>query len=70
VSTSKPQIGIVSELIQYRDAKGNKPWIDGSATAMRDFWRANATWLPTWGQGEDRGMTVKSVKMWQQGKCK
>jgi hypothetical protein len=32
-------------------------------------WKAIDTWLPTWGQGNDRGMTVKSVKMWQQGAC-
>ena len=49
--------------------KGGKPWIDDSATAMWDFWNANATWLPTWGVAEDLGMTVKSVKMWQEGKC-
>jgi hypothetical protein len=50
------------------NSKGNKPWIDGSSTAMRDFWKANSTWLPTWGANENRGMTVKSVKMWQEGK--
>lgn len=53
-----------------RDAEGGKPWVDwGSGTAARDFWEANSTWLPTWGAGEARGMTVKSVKMWQQGAC-
>lgn len=30
---------------------------------------AKDQWLPTWGEGNDRGMTVKSVKMWQEGKC-
>lgn len=30
---------------------------------------AKDKWLPTWGKGNDRGMTVKSVKMWQAGKC-
>ena len=64
----------VSEVIEIRltinrDGKGNKPWIDGGQTSMRDFWRANETWLPTWGQGEESGMTIKQVKMWQQGKC-
>jgi len=54
----------------FADSVGGKPWVDwGSATAARDFWSANATWLPTWGVGEDRGMTVKSVKMWEQGAC-
>jgi hypothetical protein len=52
-----------------RDDEADKPWIDGTPTSMRDFWRANGTWLRTWGDGEDRGMTVKSVKIWQEGKC-
>jgi hypothetical protein len=26
-------------------------------------------WGATWGAGEDRGLTVRSVKVWQQGKC-
>jgi hypothetical protein len=53
----------------FPDAEGSKPWIDGAKTAMRDFWKANKTWSPTWGPGDERGMTVKSVKMWQEGKC-
>lgn len=53
----------------FPNGQGGKPWIDGGATSMLNFWLANGTWLPTWGSGEDRGMTVKSVKMWQQGKC-
>jgi hypothetical protein len=53
----------------FPDSEGDKPWIDVDHTAMRDFWMANSTWLPTWGKGDERGMTVKSVKMWQEGKC-
>lgn len=54
----------------FLDSVGGKPWIDwGSATAARDFWKANHTWLPTWGPGDSRGMTVKSAKMWQEGAC-
>jgi len=56
-------------LTQCSDGKHNKPWVDGSTFAARDFWNAKDQWLPTWGEGNDRGMTVKSVKMWQQGKC-
>lgn len=52
-----------------RDDLGNKPWTDGSKTPSRDFYLANSTWLPTWGEGDSRDMIVKSVKMWQQGKC-
>jgi hypothetical protein len=54
----------------YRDSVGGKPWIDwGSATAARDFWKANQTWRPTWVTGDSKGMTVKSAKMWQEGVC-
>ncbi|KAH9863832.1 hypothetical protein J1614_009764 [Plenodomus biglobosus] len=52
----------------FWDGEG-KPWVDGSAFAARDFWKARDDWLPTWGDGVSRGMTVKSVKMWQAGKC-
>jgi len=53
----------------FFDGEGNKPWVDGSDFAVRDFWNAKDDWLPTWGEGTERGMTVKSVKMWQSGKC-
>ncbi|RYN30502.1 hypothetical protein AA0112_g6665 [Alternaria arborescens] len=53
----------------FFDGEGNKPWVDGSDFAVRDFWNAKDDWLPTWGEGNERGMTVKSVKMWQAGKC-
>ncbi|KAF4469505.1 glycosyl hydrolase family [Fusarium albosuccineum] len=53
----------------FPDGMGTKPWADGSDTPMKDFWKANSTWLPTWGPVEDRGMIVKSVKMWQEGAC-
>ncbi|KAF5667450.1 beta-1,3-glucan binding protein [Fusarium heterosporum] len=53
----------------FPDAIGGKPWADSSETPMSDFWKANDIWLPTWGPVEDRGMIVKSVKMWQEGAC-
>ncbi|KAF2432592.1 glycosyl hydrolase [Tothia fuscella] len=53
----------------FLDKKGNKTWLDAGASAQWDFYREAGTWLPTWGEGDKRGMTVKSVKMWQQGKC-
>lgn len=52
-----------------RDGLGHKPWIDKSPTAMRDFYASRHVWEPTWGKGADRGMTVKSVKIWSEGKC-
>lgn len=53
-----------------RDGVDSKPWLDDSQNAAWTFWDAADSWLPTWGKGADRGMTVKSVKMWRQGKCK
>lgn len=53
----------------FQDGIAGKPWVDGTVTAMRDFWRTNETWLSTWGEGEDRGMTVQSVRMWREGAC-
>jgi hypothetical protein len=41
----------------------------GSDTAQLEFWKAKSQWLPTWGKGAARGMTVKQVKMFKQGKC-
>lgn len=55
--------------VLFSDAVGGKPWADRSKTPMRDFWESNSTWLPSWGPKEERGMVIKSVKMWQEGKC-
>ncbi len=52
-----------------RDKLGNKPWGDKSPTAQREFWNATAQWGPTWGTPTERGLGVKSVKMWSQGAC-
>ncbi|KZZ97566.1 gram-negative bacteria-binding protein 1 precursor [Moelleriella libera RCEF 2490] len=53
----------------FLDHVGDKPWVDAGTNAQWTFWDAASKWLPTWGQGEDRGMTVRSVKMWQAGQC-
>ncbi|KAF8242297.1 concanavalin A-like lectin/glucanase [Wilcoxina mikolae CBS 423.85] len=53
----------------FKDKVGNKPWGDGSITAPKEFWDAKAQWIDTWGKGDERGLTVKSVKMWREGKC-
>lgn len=53
----------------FPDGDGGKPWADGAASAAGNFFAAAETWLPTWGEGNDRALNVKSVKMWQQGKC-
>ena len=48
----------------FEDGVADKPWVDASETAKRDFWTARDQWLPTW---EENGqMEVRSVKMWQQ----
>jgi hypothetical protein len=37
-----------------------------ATTAMSDFWAAKDRWYPTWpADPTDRGMAVRSVKMWQ-----
>jgi hypothetical protein len=61
---------MISKLILFSDGVAGKPWVDGSTyMAPNSFYEAVDKWLPTWGSGTDRGMTVKSVKMWQEGKC-
>lgn len=50
----------------FPDNVGNKPWFDGSLTAMRDFANAKDSWFPTWPQSaDDLAMRVDSVKMWE-----
>lgn len=49
----------------FPDGVGNKPWVDGSATARADFYSAVDTWYPTWGEGDHRDMVVKGVKAWE-----
>jgi hypothetical protein len=53
----------------WKDGVGNKPWGDGSLTGLKEFWDARQLWQPTWGGPDDRGMTVKSVKMYNEGSC-
>jgi hypothetical protein len=53
----------------FPDGVANKPWGDASITAPREFWEATNQWYPTWGVGDKKGMTVKSVKMWTEGIC-
>lgn len=53
----------------FKDGVGNKPWGDGSRTGAKEFWAARRLWLPTWGEEAERGMTVKSVKMYSEGGC-
>ncbi|KAK7467309.1 hypothetical protein VKT23_004366 [Stygiomarasmius scandens] len=54
----------------FPDGVGDKPWHDGSATAMYDFARAQDTWSRTWPDSvDDRAFRIDSVKMWQLGGC-
>ncbi|KAF2814133.1 glycosyl hydrolase [Mytilinidion resinicola] len=53
----------------FQDGKGSKPWLDKSPNAGSDFYKKVDQWYPTWGPGDERGMTVKSVKIWQEGAC-
>ncbi|KAJ6600777.1 glycoside hydrolase family 16 protein [Mycena sp. CBHHK59/15] len=52
----------------FPDKAGNKPWFDGSLTAMFNFWQARDTWYATWPtSAADRAFRIDSVKMWK--KC-
>ncbi|KAJ7472249.1 glycoside hydrolase family 16 protein [Mycena galericulata] len=51
----------------FPDGVGNKPWFDGSLTAMYDFWTKQSTWYATWPSEADRSFRISSVKMWK--KC-
>lgn len=53
----------------FPDGVGNKPWGDMSGTAPKEFWDSEPQWINTWGEGDKRGLTVKSVKMWKEGAC-
>ncbi|KAL4071883.1 concanavalin A-like lectin/glucanase domain-containing protein [Scleroderma citrinum] len=50
----------------FPDNAGNKPWLDGSDTAMRDFALKQSVWDATWGSdGESKSFIIDYVKMWQ-----
>ncbi|RPD53563.1 concanavalin A-like lectin/glucanase [Lentinus tigrinus ALCF2SS1-7] len=50
----------------FPDGVGDKPWLDGSLSAMSDFAYEQSQWAPTWPENpEDRALVVDSVKMWQ-----
>ncbi|KAF4569997.1 Concanavalin A-like lectin/glucanase domain superfamily protein [Pleurotus pulmonarius] len=52
----------------FPDGVGNKPWLDQSTNAMRDFANAKDRWFPTWPTDvKERALAVDYVKMWQ--KC-
>ncbi|KAF2752328.1 glycoside hydrolase family 16 protein [Sporormia fimetaria CBS 119925] len=53
----------------FPDGVGNKPWGDKSLMAAKEFWDGRGSWYQTWGEGSKRGMTVQSVRMWQEGAC-
>ncbi|KAK0213777.1 GH16 beta-1,3-glucan recognition protein [Armillaria fumosa] len=50
----------------FEDGYGDKPWLDGSSTAMRDFYNKKDTWYATWPEDvEQRAFVIDSVKMWE-----
>lgn len=48
----------------FADGYASKPWVDKANNSAAMFWSAKNNWESTWGKGDQRGMTVKSVKMW------
>lgn len=52
----------------FRDDVGGKPWVNGDRVAAKyHFYRGIEGWWDTWREDKqrDRGLSVKSVKMWQ-----
>ncbi|KAL2753991.1 glycoside hydrolase family 16 protein [Sodiomyces alcalophilus JCM 7366] len=47
----------------FEDGKSDKPWLNGSPNAKKDFWEHREEFIPTWTQPE---MQVSKVMMWQQ----
>ena len=47
----------------FQDGNSNKPWLDQSPNARKDFWNARDTWLSTWKQPQ---IEVSRVVMLQQ----
>ncbi|KAH7031439.1 putative gram-negative bacteria binding protein [Microdochium trichocladiopsis] len=57
-------VGVGSTNGYFADGRGGKPWTDKANNSMAQFWNAKGVWQPTWGGPTERGMTVKSVKMY------
>ncbi|KAK7472065.1 hypothetical protein VKT23_000179 [Stygiomarasmius scandens] len=54
----------------FPDGVGNKPWHDGSTTAMYDFAKDQDNWSKSWAESvDDKAFRIDSVKMWQLGGC-
>lgn len=49
----------------FQDGKSQKPWIDGSPTAKKDFWNAKDKWLKSWDEGSPE-LRIRAVRIWQQ----
>lgn len=51
-----------------RNEGADKPWSNGSPTAMRDFWQAHNDWLQTWkldeNFSEEASMQIDYVRVW------
>lgn len=52
----------------YTNKPDEKPWLNTSPTAPKDFWNAKDKWYPTWNSasnnGEDAAMKVRSVRVY------
>ena len=53
----------------WKDGVGQKPWGDASLSGPKEFWDAKGLWQTTWGEGDTRGLTVKSVKLAGANNC-
>lgn len=49
----------------FQDGNDQKPWVDGSPTAKKDFWTAKDQWMKSWDEGNPE-LKVRAVRIWQQ----
>ncbi|KAK5942940.1 hypothetical protein PMZ80_003945 [Knufia obscura] len=58
-------LAVGSENGWFQDGQSQKPWVDGSPTAKKDFWNARDKWQKSWDEGNPE-LQVRAVRVWQQ----
>ncbi|KAK6520653.1 hypothetical protein TWF506_000902 [Arthrobotrys conoides] len=50
----------------FEDGVDEKPWVDASPNAKKDFWNSRYIWAADWDKNDNHAMVVDSIKMWQE----
>jgi len=50
----------------FQDGVDDKPWVDASRSAPKDFWNDRIHWAADWQNNDDHAMVVDSVKIWSE----